>query len=61
MLTASIREYSASVIAANTILRSLFAMAFPLFGRTMYIAMKPEWAGTLLGRPSSLVWIARQC
>lgn len=42
-------EYSASVIAANTIMRSLFSMAFPLFGPTMYRAMTPEWAGSLLG------------
>lgn len=43
------REYSASVIAANTVLRSLFSMAFPLFGRAMYDSLTPEWAGSLLG------------
>lgn len=42
-------QCSASAIAANTILRSLFSATFPLFSRHMYEKMSPEWASTLLG------------
>ncbi|TGZ77077.1 MFS general substrate transporter [Ascodesmis nigricans] len=42
-------EFSASAIAANTILRSLMAAAFPLFVSKMYRDMKPEWASSTLG------------
>ncbi|RPA91641.1 MFS general substrate transporter [Choiromyces venosus 120613-1] len=41
--------YSASVIAANTIMRSLFAAGFPLFGRNLYAVLGEKWAGSLLG------------
>ena len=43
-------DYSASAIAANTLLRSLFAAAFPLFSTNMYQNIKPEWASTILGK-----------
>ncbi|KAI5853786.1 major facilitator superfamily domain-containing protein, partial [Tricharina praecox] len=42
-------EYAASAIAANTIMRSVFSAAFPLFSAQMYTKLKPEWASTLLG------------
>jgi len=41
--------FAASAIAANTILRSLFGAAFPLFAQQMYQGMGIEWASTLLG------------
>lgn len=41
--------FAASAIAANTILRSLFGAAFPLFAQEMYSGMGIEWASTLLG------------
>ena len=36
--------YAASVMAANTILRSLFGFAFPMFTRQMYGALGLHWA-----------------
>ena len=41
--------FSASAIAANTIFRSLFAAACPLFARQMFDAMGINWAASLLG------------
>jgi DHA1 family multidrug resistance protein-like MFS transporter len=39
---------AASVIAANTILRSFGAGAFPLFTQQMFNNLGIQWAGTLL-------------
>lgn len=41
--------FAASALAANTLLRSAFGAAFPLFARQMFVNMGTEWAGTLLG------------
>ncbi|KAL6229182.1 hypothetical protein BDW75DRAFT_250022 [Aspergillus navahoensis] len=40
---------AASAVAANIILRSAFASAFPLFTRQMFENMKVQWAATMLG------------
>jgi hypothetical protein len=40
---------AASALAANTVVRSVFGAAFPLFARQMFTAMNPRWASTLLG------------
>ncbi|KAL2811998.1 bicyclomycin resistance protein [Aspergillus granulosus] len=40
---------AASAVAANIILRSAAAAAFPLFSRQMFANMGVQWAGTLLG------------
>ncbi|KAK7059073.1 hypothetical protein VNI00_001697 [Paramarasmius palmivorus] len=40
---------AASALAANTVIRSLFGAAFPLFARQMYEALGPRWASSLLG------------
>lgn len=48
-LAETYRSYAASVFASLTILRSLFAFAFPLFVPQMYDALTPHWAGSLLG------------
>ncbi|MCJ1386325.1 hypothetical protein MMC17_009451 [Xylographa soralifera] len=42
-------RYSASAIAAATILRSIFGAVFPLFGLQMYDALGLGWGNTLLG------------
>ncbi|KAJ3509552.1 hypothetical protein NM208_g15653 [Fusarium decemcellulare] len=39
--------YAASVLAANTVLRSLFGAAFPLFTRQMYENLGTQWASTV--------------
>ena len=39
--------YAASVLAANTVLRSLFAAAFPLFTTYMYDNLGIHWASTI--------------
>lgn len=39
--------YAASVLAANTVLRSLFGAAFPLFTREMYEDLGTQWASTV--------------
>lgn len=39
--------YAASVLAANTILRSLFGFAFPLFTSYMYDALGIHWASSI--------------
>lgn len=36
--------YAASAIAATVVLRSLFAMAFPLFSPSMFAALGDQWA-----------------
>ncbi len=41
--------YSASVIASNTILRSLLGAAFPMFTRQMYDRLGIHWAAALPG------------
>ncbi|KAG7450645.1 MFS general substrate transporter [Guyanagaster necrorhizus] len=40
---------AASALAANTVCRSLFGAAFPLFATQMYTALDPRWASSLLG------------
>ncbi|EJD04797.1 MFS general substrate transporter [Fomitiporia mediterranea MF3/22] len=40
---------AASALAANTVARSSFGAAFPLFGQQMYDALNPRWASTLIG------------
>lgn len=40
--------YSNSAIAVNTIIRSLFGAAFPLFGRQMYEGLGVDWGTSLL-------------
>ncbi|KAG9695006.1 MFS transporter, partial [Aureobasidium melanogenum] len=39
--------YAASVLAANTVLRSLFGAAFPLFTRYMYDRLGIHWASSI--------------
>ena len=39
--------FTASVLAANTVLRSLFGCAFPLFTPYMYGTLGLEWAGSV--------------
>jgi len=39
--------YAASVLAANSILRSLFGFAFPLFATTMYTNLGIHWASSV--------------
>lgn len=41
--------FAASAIAANTLLRSVFAAGFPLFSRQMFARLGVDWAGSLLG------------
>lgn len=41
--------YAASAMAANTIIRSIFGAAFPLFATYMFQGMGTNWAGLLLG------------
>ncbi|ORY28609.1 multiple drug resistance protein [Naematelia encephala] len=41
--------YAASVMAANSVLRSLFGAAFPLFTKYMYDALGIHWAAALPG------------
>jgi len=40
--------YAASVLAANSVLRSLFGVAFPLFVSPMYRNLGVNWASTLV-------------
>ncbi|KAI5835231.1 MFS general substrate transporter [Schizophyllum commune Tattone D] len=40
---------AASALAANTVCRSIFGAAFPLFATQMYNALNPRWASSLLG------------
>lgn len=39
--------YAASVLAANSILRSLFGAAFPMFTAQMYINLGIHWASSI--------------
>lgn len=41
--------YAASVYASNTLFRSAFASAFPLFANAMYAKLGIDWANSLLG------------
>lgn len=41
--------YAASALAGNTVMRSIFGATLPLAGASMYAALTPQWAGTLLG------------
>lgn len=43
------RTYAASAIAANTILRSLFAAIFPLFTSQLFENLGVHWGGSLIG------------
>ena len=43
------QRYSASAIAANTFLRSIFACAFPLFIDPMYHALGIDWGSSVFG------------
>ncbi|KAL5535339.1 hypothetical protein ACEPAF_3433 [Sanghuangporus sanghuang] len=40
---------AASALASNTVFRSSFGAAFPLFANQMYEALNPRWASTLVG------------
>ena len=40
---------AASALASNTVVRSAFGAAFPLFSTQMYDALNPRWASTLVG------------
>lgn len=41
--------YAASALAGNALTRSLFGGLLPLAGPSMYAALTPQWAGTMLG------------
>jgi hypothetical protein len=41
--------YSASALAGNSVVRSIFGGTLPLAGPYMYKALNPNWAGTVLG------------
>ena len=42
-------KYSASAIASNTFLRSIFAAAFPLFAKQLFVNVGVQWGGSILG------------
>ncbi|KAF5313288.1 hypothetical protein D9619_002999 [Psilocybe cf. subviscida] len=46
---------AASALAGNTVVRSLFGAAFPLFGPNLYGALGPQWAASLVGFVSLLL------
>lgn len=48
-LASSYGIYAASALAGNTVVRSIFGAVLPLAGPSMYKALTPQWAGTLLG------------
>lgn len=48
-LTDCYGDYSASALAANAVLRSLFGAVFPLFTAQMYEGLGTPWATSLLG------------
>ncbi|KAF2111074.1 major facilitator superfamily domain-containing protein [Lophiotrema nucula] len=48
-LTDCYGRFSASALAANAVMRSLFSGGFPLFARQMYVKMETPWASSLLG------------
>ncbi|PHH73152.1 hypothetical protein CDD82_5626 [Ophiocordyceps australis] len=41
--------YSASALVGNAVIRSIIGGTLPLAGPSMYRALTPQWAGTLLG------------
>lgn len=41
--------FAASALAGNAVMRSIFGATLPLAGSSMYAALTPQWAGTLLG------------
>ncbi|OJJ49675.1 hypothetical protein ASPZODRAFT_2115362 [Penicilliopsis zonata CBS 506.65] len=43
------QKYSASAVAANTFLRSVFAGTFPLFANAMFHKLGVDWAASVLG------------
>lgn len=48
-LASSYGIYAASALAGNSVVRSLLGGTLPLAGPSMYKALTPQWAGTLLG------------
>jgi hypothetical protein len=48
-LTDCYGRFSASALAANAVLRSLFCAAFPLFARQTYVKLGTPWASSLIG------------
>jgi hypothetical protein len=48
-LTDCYGRFSASALAANAVMRSLFSAAFPMFARQMYVKLGTPWATSLLG------------
>lgn len=48
-LTDCYGRFSASALAANALMRSLFTAGFPLFARQMYVKMGTPWASSTLG------------
>lgn len=48
-LAGSYGIYAASALAGNSVVRSFIGGTLPLAGPSMYAAMTPQWAGTLLG------------
>ncbi|VEU23575.1 DEKNAAC104535 [Brettanomyces naardenensis] len=48
-LVDSFTKYSASAIAANTFLRSVFAASFPLFAKQLFVNLQVSWGSSLIG------------
>ena len=48
-LTDCYGRFSASALAANAVMRSLFTAGFPLFARQMYMKIGTPWASSILG------------
>jgi hypothetical protein len=48
-LAGSYGIYAASALAGNAVVRSALGGTLPLAGPSMYKALTPHWAGTLLG------------
>ncbi|GMF05413.1 unnamed protein product [Ambrosiozyma monospora] len=42
-------QYSASAIACNTFGRSIFAAAFPLFAKQLFVNLGVHWGGSVIG------------
>lgn len=49
-------KYSASAIAANTLMRSVFGGVFPLFSVQMFNGLGVHWAASLLGFVGLILW-----
>ncbi|KAI0179769.1 polyamine transporter 3 [Hypoxylon sp. FL1284] len=47
--------YAASALASNSMFRSILGGTLPLAGPSMYAALTPQWAGTLLGLLEALM------